>query len=110
MMKKPRSQATKNRHNGMQWEHRFVKKRLSEGAKRAIRHYGSRGVTDVEWTDQLGFKNEAQLKYSIVRLPTVSKKEMERIRPYAEAKKLEGIKVWIVRKQARGPEIWEAAN
>lgn len=105
-----KGQFRRNKNNGMGFEHRFVKKRLADGAKRAIRHYGSRGVTDVEWTDQLGFKNEAQLKYSTVKMPVISKKEMERIRPYATAKKLEGIKVWIVRKQAHGPEVWEACN
>jgi len=105
-----RHQATKNKHNGMGFEHRFVAKRKKEGAKIAIRHYGSRGVTDVEWTDQLGFKNEAQIKYSTIKLPVVSKKEMEKIKPYAAAKKLEGIKVWVVRKQARGAEVWEAMN
>ena len=104
------SQAVKNKRNGMGWEHTFVAKRKKEGATRAIRHYGSRGVTDVEWTDQLGFKNEAQLKYSTVKMPQVSKKERARIAPYAAEKKLEGIKVWIVRKLARGPEVWEAMN
>lgn len=105
-----RPQAVKNKHNGMGFEHRFVAKRLKEGAKRAIRHYGSRGVTDVEWTDQLGFMNEAQLKYSTVKMPTISKKERARIIPFAAAKKLEGIKVWIVLKQAHGAEKWEAMN
>ncbi len=107
-MTKP--QAVKNKHNGMGWEHRFVKRMLKEGAKRAIRHYGSRGVTDVEWTDQLGFKHEAQLKYSTIKLPGISKKERDRIADFATGKKAEGIKIWIIRKQARGPEIWEGMN
>jgi len=109
-MKKVRHQNTKNKNNGMGYEHRFVAKRLKEGAKRAIRHYGSRGTMDVEWTDQLGFENEAQLKYSTVTMPKVSKKERAKIVPYAAEKKLAGIKCWIVCKQARGAEIWELMN
>lgn len=104
------SKIKKNHSKGFSFEHRFVEKRLKEGAKRAIRHYGSRGIMDVEWTDALGFKNEAQLKFSSVKLPTVSKKEMERIKPYAMEKKKEGIKVWVVRKMSRGGEVWEAMN
>lgn len=104
------SQLKKNKANGMGFEHSFIKKRKEQGATRAIRHYGSRGVTDVEWTDAMGFKNEAQLKYSTIKLPQVSMKERERIKPYAEAKKKEGIKVWIVRKVAHGAEVWEAMN
>lgn len=101
------SQVRKNHSNGFSFEHRFVEKRLKQGAKRAIRHHGSKGVTDVEWTDAMGFKNEAQLKFSTVKLPKISAKEMQKIILYAFEKKKEGIKVWTVCKMSRGAEIWE---
>lgn len=100
----------KNHAKGFGFEHRFVKRLLKNGAKKAFRHYGSRGIMDVEWVDQLGFKNEAQLKFSSVKVPKVSKKEIERIKPYAEKKKLEGIRIWIIRKMAHGDEVWELQN
>lgn len=100
----------KNHAKGFGYEHRFIARRLEQGAQWAIRHYGSRGVMDVEWIDQLGFKNEAQLKFSSVKLPTVKKKEMERIKPYAEKRKKLGIKCWIVCKKSNGAEVWEAVN
>ena len=99
-----------NKRNGFQYERTFLNQRKKEGATLAIRHYGSKGVTDVEWTDQLGFKNEAQLKYSTIKMPKVSSKEMAKIIVYAQEKKKEGIKVWTVCKQARGAEVWEAMN
>lgn len=104
------AKGNKYRQQGFGFERRFIKKMKKEGAKRAIRHYGSYGVMDVEWTDALGFKNEAQLKYSTKKLPKVSLKERARIKPYAEKKKKQGIKCWIICKHARGAEVWEAVN
>ncbi len=109
-MKKKKPQAVINKRNGFQYERTFLNKRKKEGAKRTVRHYGSRGVTDVEWTDSLGFKNEAQIKYSTIIMPKVSKKERSRIEPFAVEKKKEGIKIWIVCKQAHGAEVWEAVG
>lgn len=100
----------KNRRTGFGFEYRFLEKRKKEGARRAYRHYGSLGVTDVEWTDSLGFKNEAQLKFSTVKLPKVSEADKRKIAIYAEAKKEKGVKVWIVCKMSRGAEVWEAMN
>lgn len=102
------SKVRKNHAKGFGFEHRFVKRMLKQGARRAVRHYGSRGTMDVEWTDQLGFRHEAQLKFSSKKLPKVSKKEMDKIRPYAERKKEQGIKVWVICKVSRGAEVWEA--
>jgi len=94
---------------GFSYEHRFVERMLKQGAKRAIRHYGSRGIMDVEWTDQFGFKNEAQLKFSSKVQPKVSNKELVRIKEYAE--KVKGKrKVWIICKMTRKEEVWVAMN
>lgn len=106
----PAAKGNKYRQQGFGFERRLVVRLKKEGAKHAIRHYGSYGVMDVEWTDQLGFKNEAQCKYSRIKLPTVSKIERERIKLYAEKKKKQGIKCWIICKHARGAEVWEAVN
>jgi len=100
----------KNHGRGFAYEHRFVEKRLKEGALKAIRHYGSRGICDVEWTDKSGQSHEAQLKFSTVKLPKVSVKERDRIEGYAMEKIKDGIKVWIVCKISRGPERWECIN
>jgi len=106
----PAVKGNKNRRIGFAYEHRFTAKLLKQGARKVHRHYGSLGIMDIDWTDQLGFKNEAQLKYSRIKLPKVSLKEMERIRPYAEKKKAEGIKVWIVCKTSHGAEVWKAVG
>lgn len=106
----PAAKGNKYRQQGFGFERRFVTRMKKEGAKRAIRHYGSYGVMDIEWTDALGFKNEAQCKYSRIKLPTVSKAEMDRIKPYAEKKKNQGVKCWIICKVAHGAEVWEAMN
>ena len=98
----------RNHTKGFGYEHRFVKKLLKEGARRAIRHYGSRGVTDIEWTNQRGFKHEAQLKFSSIKLPKISGKERVRIQEYAKTKK--GVTIWIVCKLSRGPETWEVIH
>ena len=103
-----KTKVRKNHSMGFSYEHRFVAKRLKEGAKTAVRHYGSRGIMDVEWTDQLGFKNEAQLKFSSKKQPKVGGKERERIKQYA-VKKV-GVKVWIICKKSHGDEIWEQIN
>lgn len=103
-----KARVRKNHSMGFSYEHRFVKKRLKEGAKKAIRHYGSRGVTDVEWTDQFGFKNEAQLKFSSKKIPKVSSKELVRIQEYAS--RMVEVKVWIVCKMRNGKEVWESIN
>jgi hypothetical protein len=93
---------------GFSYEHRFVERMLKQGAKKAYRHYGSRGIMDVEWTDQFGFKNEAQLKFSSKKQPKVSQKELARIKEYASKKV--GVKIWTICKMSRGDEIWEAMN
>lgn len=93
---------------GFSYEHRFVAKMIKDGAKSAIRHYGSRGIMDVEWTDSEGFRHEAQLKFSSKKQPKVSKKERLRIEEYAAKK--QGVKVWIVCKMVYKAEIWEAVN
>ncbi len=95
---------------GFSYELRFVNKRKKEGAKKAFRHYGSKGIMDVEWTDQFGFRNEAQLKFSSIKLPKVSAKERARIIPYALLKKKKHIKIWIICKVSRGAETWELMN
>lgn len=99
----------KNHSMGFSYEGRFVKRMLKQGAKKAFRHYGSRGIMDVEWTDQFGFENEAQLKFSSKVQPKVSKKELARIKEYAE--KVKGTKkIWTICKKSRGDEVWEAIN
>lgn len=95
---------------GFSYEQRFATKLLKQGAQKVTRHYGSLGISDIEWVDSLGFKNEAQLKFSSIRLPKVSAKEMERIKPYAKKIKKKGIKCWIVCKMSHGAEIWTAMN
>lgn len=105
---KTMNKVRKNHSMGFNFEHRFVEKLKKKGAKIAFRHYGSRGIMDVEWTDQLGFKNEAQLKFSSKKLPKVSGKELVRIKEYA-AKRV-GVKVWIVCKMKHGAEVWKAQN
>lgn len=103
-----KTKVRKNHSMGFSYEHRFVAKLLKKGARRAVRHYGSRGVTDVEWVDQLGFKHEAQLKFSSKKIPKVSGKELVRIKEYATKKV--GVKIWIVCKKSHGAELWEAVN
>lgn len=98
----------RNRKIGFSYEHRFVGKLFSKGAKYVLRHYGSLGKTDIEWVDQFGFKNEAQLKFSTKRLPKVTGEELDKIKEYAATK--EGIKIWIVCKQSHKPEVWQAIN
>jgi len=96
------------RRMGFAYEGRFVTQRLKEGAKRAIRHYGSLGIMDVEWTDAMGFKNEAQLKFSSKVQPKVTGAERARIVKYAKKKKR--VKIWIICKRSNKPELWEVMN
>ena len=103
-----KTKVRKNHAMGFSFEHRFVVRMKKEGATRAVRHYGSRGIMDVEWTDAMGFKNEAQLKFSSKRQPKVTGKERARIIQYAKKKK--HVKVWIICKQSHKPEKWEAMN
>ena len=103
-----KTKVRKNHTMGFNFEHRFVAKLKKQHAKSVLRHYGSRGIMDIEWTDQLGFKNEAQLKFSSKRLPKVGGKELVRIKEYAANKV--GVKVWIVCKKSHGAEVWIAMN
>lgn len=93
-----------NKKKGSAYEHRFVKRMLEQGATRAIRHYGSLGITDVEWTDSDGNKHEAQLKYS-AKVPRISHKERCDLEEYARARK--DVSVWLIMKSYRKPESWE---
>ena len=96
-----------NKRKGNAYETRFLKKMEKLGAIRTFRHYGSIGVTDVEWTDKRGQKHEAQLKFSSKK-PRISFQERTRLRSYALAKK--DTLVWLVMKTAYKEEIWERCN
>ena len=96
-----------NKRKGNNYENRFIKKMLDLGAERAIRHYGSIGVTDVEWTDKHGQKHEAQLKFSSAK-PRITTAEVGRLYEYAKSKK--DTLVWLVMKTAYKPEIWKKMN
>lgn len=98
-----------NKKKGNNYENRFITRMKKLGAKSAIRHYGSIGITDVEWTDQNGKKHEAQLKFSSRGTPRISKKEMNSLYDYAQ--KLKGkVKVWLVKKQSYKKEEWFLLN
>lgn len=79
------------------------------GAIRIFRHYGSIGITDVEWTDKYGQKHEAQLKFSSKK-PQISSKEAEILYDYAQKKKSENILVWLVMKTAYKREVLKRLN
>lgn len=76
-----------NKKKDDNYENRFVARMLKLGAKFAVRHYGSLGITDVEWTDKNNQKHEAQLKFS-KNIPRISKDEMQGLQEHA--KKLTG--------------------
>lgn len=97
-----------NKQKGNDYERRFLKERLKKGATRAVRHYGSLGITDVEWTDKNGYQHEAQLKFSSKHMPYIRFKEECKLKQYALEKK--GVKVWLVMKQSRKKEVWRALN
>ena len=80
---------------------------LRQGAKKAIRHYGSIGITDVEWTDKEDQKHEAQLKFSSKK-PRITTSECERLFEYAQKKK--DVLVWLIMKTAYKAEIWKRLN
>ena len=90
---------------GNNFENRFLKKRRKEGATKVLRHYGSLGITDIDWTDKDGQKHEAQLKFSSIRQPNISAKDMVRLKEYSNFRP--NIKIWTVCKQSRRPEVWE---
>ena len=82
---------------------------LKMGAVKAFRHYGSIGVTDVEWTDSKYQKHEAQLKFSSTK-PRISSEECERLLKYAQEKKKENVIVWLVMKTAYKPAVLKRLN
>ena len=87
-----------NRRMGFAYEYRFAAKLLKQGARKVHRHYGSLGIMDIDWTDAMGFKNEAQLKFSGKVQPKVTGTERARIIQYAKKKKR--VKIWIICKRS----------
>lgn len=98
-----------NKKKGNAFETRFLQKMKSIGATRIHRHYGSIGITDVEWTDKEGQKHEAQLKFSSKKTPYISQKEAEELYDYAKSK-TDGTIVWLVKKQAYKPMNMKRLN
>ena len=98
-----------NKRSGNSYESRFVKKMLKFGARSAFRHYGSIGVTDVEWTDKEGQQHEAQLKFS-KKKPYITAAESERLYVYAIEKIKQNIIVWLIMKTAYKAEVWKRIN
>jgi len=94
-----------NKKRGNNYEYRFMKKRIKEGATDVIRHYGSLGATDVEWTDKNGQRHEAQLKFSSKVRPGINLRDWFRLKEYAESKPK--IKIWLVTKQSLHKEEWK---
>jgi len=91
--------ATKSYRKGQSFESRFIAKLLKDGiAVKTGRFYASKGVTDVWWVDQKGHHNEAQLKFSGIRDPYISPKEIQNLQEFA-AKMGDRILVWLVKKQ-----------
>ena len=99
---------SKNKAKGNNYEYRFIAKRIKEGATWTERHFGSFGITDVEWRDKDGQLHEAQLKFSSKQQPMVYGQDKQKIIDYA--KKKPGVKVWLVCKMTRKQEVWEAMN
>jgi len=95
----------KNKIMGNAYEHRFIDRLKKYGMKKVWRHYGSLGATDVEWTDKDGQEHEAQLKFSSIKQPKVSKAHLELLKEYA-IKNKPNKKIWTVCKQTRKPEVW----
>ncbi len=94
----------KNKRKGNSFEYRFIEERKKQGAKKAWRHYGSLGATDIEWTDKDGQEHEAQLKFSSIKQPKLTKAHLEMLKEYAGQRPHK--KIWTVCKQTRKPEIW----
>ena len=96
----------KNYKKGADYERRFCKERLKDGAVISKRFYASRGITDVYWVDKVGKYSEAQLKYSDTK-PKISKLELGRLVAYAQ---LNPFPVHLVMKTRRRPAKWERLN
>lgn len=94
----------KNKKKGNNYENRFIDRLKEQGMKKTWRHYGSLGATDVEWTDKDGQEHEAQLKFSSIKQPKLSKAHLELLIEYARQRSHK--KIWTVCKQTRKPEIW----
>lgn len=97
----------KNYRRGTSFEARFIAKLIrNEDAVKAGRFYASKGITDVWWVDIKGVHNEAQLKFSSIKQPYISPKEMENLK--ALARRMRGyMKIWLVKKQARKELVME---
>lgn len=95
----------RNRNMGSSYEHRFVRRLKKQGMAKVWRHYGSLGATDVEWTDKDGVEHEAQLKFSTIRQPKISKEHLAMLQEYARKNK-PNKKIWVVCKLSRKPEVW----
>ena len=89
---------------GNNFENRFVARLKAQGMKKVWRHYGSLGATDVEWTDKDSQEYEAQLKFSSIKQPKLSKAHLELLIEYARQRPHK--KIWTVCKQTRKPEVW----
>lgn len=94
-----------NKKKGNGFEYRFLAKMEKQGCTETVRHWGSLGTMDVEWTDTEGVRNEAQLKFSTKKLPKVYGKARKEIVQYA--KDNPDKKIWIITKLTRKPEVWE---
>lgn len=94
----------KNKKKGNNYENRFNTRLKFQGMKKVWRHFGSLGATDVEWTDKDDQEHEAQLKFSSIQQPKLSKKHLELLREYAKQRSHK--KIWTVCKQSGKPEVW----
>ncbi len=96
----------RNRQHGFAYEHRFAAKLKKQGMKRVKRHYGSLGISDVEWTDKDKQRHHAQLKFSTIKLPKINTKTMTALKKYAQYQNKRGVKVWLICKMSHGEERW----
>jgi len=93
---------SKNYKIGASFESRFLKKLLKD--EKVIlggRFYASKGICDVWWVNNKGVYSQAQLKYSTIKKPYISPKEIQRLRQFAREMPFP---VWLVTKQ-KGKKI-----
>lgn len=98
--------SNKNYKKGSDYERRFCKDIIKDGAVISKRFYASRGITDVYWVNKDTTYEEAQLKYSS-KEARIGKVELKRLKAYAQ---LNPFPVHLVMKTRRQPARWERLN
>jgi len=106
-----------NKEKGNSYENGFLTRMQRIGATKIHRNYGSIGTMDVSWTDVLGQKHEAQLKFSSLKLPKVSRTYFDNLIEYAYRMKKKNTKCWLICKcsrlsksKDRDREVWIPLN